>query len=75
MPQVVYGTVYLDWKLQNNREKQFISRKKQFYRSLLVENLEKLAKNRQVGIICNNNFINVKETRRLVTNKQTNIVL
>ena len=47
----------MDWKLQNNREKLSISRTKQFYRNLLVGNLEKLAKNRQVG--------------RLVTNRQT----
>ena len=45
----VYGAVHLDWNLQNNREKRSISRKKQFYRILLVGNLEKLAKNRQVG--------------------------
>ena len=39
------------WKLQNNHEKCSISRTKQFYRNLLVENLEKLAKNKQVGLI------------------------
>ena len=35
----------MDWKLQNNHEKRSISRTKQFYRNLLVGNLEKLAKN------------------------------
>ena len=48
---VVYRAVHLDWKLQNNHEKRSISRKK-FYGILLVGNLEKVAKNRQVGIIC-----------------------
>ena len=44
-PQVVYGTVHLYWKLQNDREKRSISGKKQFYRILIVGNLENLAKN------------------------------
>ena len=33
----------MDWKLQHNHEKRSISRTKQFYRNLLVGNLEKLA--------------------------------
>ena len=35
---------------------------KQFYRILLVRNLEKLAKNRQVGIICHVNVKRNQET-------------
>ena len=61
----------MDRKLQNNREKRSISRKKQFYRILLVGNLEKLAKNRHVCLSC---YINVKrnqETGNRQTDKQT----
>ena len=44
-PQVVYRAVHLYRKLQNDREKSSISRKKQFYQILIVGNLENLAKN------------------------------
>ena len=66
--QVVYGAVYLDWKLQNNHEKRSISRTKQFYRNLLVGVLEELAKNTQVRIICHN-IINLKTSQE--TDRQT----
>ena len=65
----------MDWKLQNNREKLSISRTKQFYRNLLVGNLEKLAKNRQVRLICHINVKTNKETGNRQTNKQTDKVL
>ena len=61
----------MDWKLQNNREKLSISRTKQFYRNLLVGNLEKLAKNRQVGLICHVNVKRNQETGNKRTNRQT----
>ena len=61
----------MDRNLQNNREKRSISRKKQFYRILLVGNLEKLAKNRQVGIICHINVKRNQETGNRQTDKQT----
>ena len=61
----------MDWKLQNNREKLSISRTKQFYRNLLVENLEKLAKNRQVGLICHVNVKRNQETGNKQTDRQT----
>ena len=63
--------VHLNWNLQNNREKRSISRKKQFYRILLVGNLEKLAKNRQVGLICHINVKRNQETGNRQTDKQT----
>ena len=63
----MYGTVHLDWKVQNNREKRSISQKKPFHRILIVGNLENQAKNRQVGIICH---INVKRKQE-TGNKQT----
>ena len=62
----------MDWKLQNNREKRSISRKKQFYRILLVGNLEKLAKNRQVCLNCHINVKRNQETGNRQTDKQTN---
>ena len=62
----------MDWKLQNNREKRSISRKKQFYRILLVGNLEKLAKNRQVCLSCHINVRRNQETGNRQTDKQTN---
>ena len=61
----------MDWKLRNNREKRSISRKKQFYRILLVGILEKLAKNRQVGIICHVNVKRNQETGNKQTDRQT----
>ena len=61
-PQVVYGTVHMDWKLQNNHEKCRKNRMKQFYRNLIVGNLEKLAKNRQVCLICHINVNRSQET-------------
>ena len=58
----------MDRKLQNNHEKPEKKQTKQFYRNLIIRNLEKLAKNRQVCLICH---INVK--RNLETgNRQTN---
>ena len=72
---IVYGAIHLDWKLQNNCEKRSISRKKQFYRILLVENLEKLAKNRQVGIICRINVKRNQETGNKQTDKQSTVTL
>ena len=64
----------MDWKLQNNREKRSISRKKQFYRILLVGNLENLAKNRQVCLLvsCHINVKRNQETGNRQTDKQTN---
>ena len=56
----------MDWKVQNSHEQRSISRTKQFYRNLLVGNLGKLAKKRQVGIFCH---INVKRNQE--TGKQT----
>ena len=67
----IYGTVHMDWKLQNNREKRSISRKKPFHRILIVANLENLAKNRQVGIICRINVKREQETGNRQTNRQT----
>ena len=61
----------MDCKLQNNREKRSISRKKQLCRILLVGNLEKLAKNRQVGIICHVNVKRKQEAGNRQTNRQT----
>ena len=61
----------MDWKLQNNHEKRCISRTKQFYRNLLVGNLEKLAKNRQVCLICHINVKRNQETGNRQTNRQT----
>ena len=61
----------MDWKLQNNREKRSISRKKQFYRILLVGNLENLAKNRQVCLSCHINVKRNQETGNRQTNRQT----
>ena len=65
--QVVYRTVHLDWKLQNNRENHSISRTKEFYRNPLVGNLENLTKIMQVGIFCH---INLKRSQE-IGNKQT----
>ena len=61
----------MDWKLQNNRGKRSISRKKQFYRNLLVGNLEKLAKNRQVRLICHENVKRNQETGNKQIDRQT----
>ena len=61
----------MDWKLQNNHEKRRKNRTKQFYRNLLVGNLEKLAKNRQVCLICHINVKRNQETGNRQTNKQT----
>ena len=61
----------MDWKLQNNDEKRRKNRTKQFYRNLLVGNLEKLAKNRQVCVICHINVKRNQETGNRQTNKQT----
>ena len=75
---IVYRTVHLDWKLQNNREKRSISRTKEFYRNPLVGNLGNLAKVMQVGIFCHINLKRSQEignARRLVTNRQTDKVL
>ena len=65
----------MDWKLQNNLEKLSIARTKQFYRILLVGNLEKLAKNRQVCLICHINVKRNQETGNRQTDKQTDKVL
>ena len=59
----------------NNHEKRSISRKKQSYRILLVGNLEKLAKNRQVGIICHINVKRNQETGNRQTNRQSTVTL
>ena len=48
-PQVVYGAVYVDWKLQNIHEKRSFSSTKAFYRNLQIENKEKQAKNKLVS--------------------------
>ena len=64
-----------DWKLQNNHEKRRKERTKQFYRNLLVGNLEKLGKNRQVCLICHINVKRSQETGNRQTNKQTDKVL
>ena len=65
----------MDWKLQNNREKRSISRTKQFYRNLLVGNLEKLAKNGQVGLICHINVKRNQETGNRQTDKLSTVTL
>ena len=65
----------MDWNLQNNRERRSISRKKLFYRILLVGNLEKLAKNRQVGIICHINVKRNQETGNRQTDRQSTVTL
>ena len=59
------------WKLQNNHEKRRKKRTKQFYRNLIVGNLEKLAKNRQVCLICHINVNRNQETGNRQTDKQT----
>ena len=56
----------MDWKLQNNHEKR---------RNLIVGNLEKLAKNRQVCLICHINVKRNQETGNGQTDKQTEKVL
>ena len=61
----------MDWKLQNNHEKRRKKRTKQFYRNLLVGNLEKIAKNRQVCLICHINVKRNQETGNRQTDKQT----
>ena len=71
MTDIVYRTVHLDWKLQNNREKRSISRTKEFYRNPLVGNLENLAKITQVGIFCHINLKRIQEVGNKQTNKQT----
>ena len=65
----------MDWKLQNNQEKRRKKRTKQFYRNLLVGNLEKLAKNRQVCLICHINVKRNQETGNRQTDRQTDKVL
>ena len=65
------SNLHLDWKLQNNREKRSISRKKPFHRILIIVNLENLATNRQVGIICRINVKIKQETGNRQTDKQT----
>ena len=65
----------MDWKLQNNHEKCCITRTKQFNRNLLVGNLEKLAKNRQVCRICHVNVKRNQETGNKQTDKHTDKVL
>ena len=65
----------MDWKLQNNLEKRSISRAKQFYRNLLVGNLDKLAKNRQVCLIRHINMKINQETGNRQANKQTDKIL
>ena len=62
----------MDWKLQNNREKRRKKRTKPFYRNLLVGNLEKLAKNRHVGLICHINVKRNQETGNRQTDRQIN---
>ena len=62
----------MDRKLQNNHEKRYISRNKQFYRNLIVGNLEKLAKNTQVCLICHINVKRSQETGNRQTDRQTN---
>ena len=61
----------MDWKLQNNHEKRRKNRMKQLYRNLLVGNLEKLAKNRKVCLICH---INVKRNQE-TGNRQSTVTL
>ena len=73
--RVVYRTVHLDWKLQNNREKRSISRTKPFHRILIIGNLENLAKNRQVGIICHINVKRKQETGNRQTDKLSTVTL
>ena len=65
----------MDWKLQNNREKRSTSRKKQFYRILLVGNLENLAKNRQVCLSCHINVKRNQETGNRQTDRQSTVTL
>ena len=43
---------FMDRELQNEREKNDISRLKGFYQILQVENLGKVAKTKQVGSFC-----------------------
>ena len=62
----------MDWKLQNNREKRSISRKK---RILLVGNLKNLAKNRQVCLSCHINVKRNQETGNSQTDKQSTVTL
>ena len=59
------------WKLQNNHEKRQKEQTKRFYRNLLVGNLEKLAKNRQVCLICHINVKRNQETGNTQTDRQT----
>ena len=75
MTGIVYRTVHLDWKLQNNHEKRSISRTKEFYRNPLVGNLENLAKSMQVGIFCHMNLKRSQEIGNKQTNKQSTITL
>ena len=56
---------------QNNHEERRKKLTKQFYRNLLVGNLEKLAKNRQVCLICHINVKRNQETGNRQTDKQT----
>ena len=71
MTDIVYRTVHLDWKLQNNREKRSISRTKEFYRNPLVGNLENVAKITQVGIFYHINLKRSQEVGNKQTDKQT----
>ena len=57
------------------REKRSISRMKEFYRNPLVGNLENLAKNMQVGILCHINLKKSQEIGNRQTDKQTDKVL
>ena len=61
----------MDWKLQNSHEQRSISQTKPFSRNLLVGNLGKLAKNRQVGLICHISAKRNQETGNKQTDKQT----
>ena len=65
----------MDWKLQNSHKQRFISQTKQFYRNLLVGNLGKVAKNRQVGLICHINAKRNQETGNKQTDKQSTLPL
>ena len=51
---IVYGdqVPFVDRELQNEREKNDISRLKALYRNLQVKNLENPAKTKQVGSLC-----------------------
>ena len=64
----------MDWKLQNNHEKRRKKRTKPFCRNLLVGNLEKLVKNRQVCLICHINVKINQETGNRQTDKQTALI-